>query len=179
MMTRTQILLSDVDRRALDAAAQRTGKSIASLVQDAVQLVYGAEQSSEDDLAAMRLSFGAWRDHDLDGEQSVDHLRSAPCIGGPLSRSLTTLPLSEAKARFLEIAEQVATTHERVQVTRDGRDYVVLLASEDLESFEGTLELLSDPESMARMRCSEQDIEHGEFLDEKGIRALPQRPAAD
>lgn len=90
---------------------------------------------------------------------------------------MTTLPLSEVKARLSEIAEEVATTHERVRVTRNGHDYVVLLASEDLESIEATLELLSDPESMARIRNSEQDIEHGEVLDEKAIRALLQRPA--
>lgn len=61
------------------------------------------------------------------------------------------MPLSEVKARLPEIAEEVATTHERVQVTRNGRDYVVLLAAEDLESLEATLELLSDREAQARV----------------------------
>lgn len=85
---------------------------------------------------------------------------------------MTTLPLSEVKARLSEIAEEVATTHERVHVTRNGRDYVVLLASEDLESIEATLELLSDPEAMARVSSAEQDIEHGNVLDERAVRAL-------
>lgn len=85
---------------------------------------------------------------------------------------MTTLPLSEVKARLSEIAEEVATTHERVQVTRNGRDYVVLLAAEDLESIEATLELLSDPEAMARVSSSEQDIAEGDVLDERAVRAL-------
>lgn len=86
--------------------------------------------------------------------------------------------MSEVKARLSEIAEEVATTHERVQVTRNGRDYVVLLASEDLESLEATLELLSDPEALARIRSAEQDIEHGRVLDERAVRALLPKSAA-
>lgn len=85
---------------------------------------------------------------------------------------MTTLPLSEVKARLSEIAEQVATTHERVEITRNGRAYVVLLATEDLESIEATLELLSDHAAMARISRSEQDIEDGDVLDERAVRAL-------
>lgn len=90
---------------------------------------------------------------------------------------MSRLPLSEVKARLSEIAEEVATTHERVQVTRNGRDYVVLLAAEDLESIEATLELLSDPDAMERVRRSEADIEHGDVLSESEVRALVSRSA--
>ena len=90
---------------------------------------------------------------------------------------MTTLPLSEVKARLSEIAEQVATTHDRVQVTRNGRDYVVLLAAEDLESLEATLELLSDREAQARVLFAERDIELGRVLTEGAGRALLSGPA--
>lgn len=85
---------------------------------------------------------------------------------------MTTIPLSEVKARLSEIAEEVATTHERVQVTRNGREYVVLLAAEDLESLEATLDLVSDPVAQSRIRNAERDIEHGHVLDEDAVRAL-------
>ncbi|HET8683802.1 MAG TPA: type II toxin-antitoxin system Phd/YefM family antitoxin, partial [Micromonosporaceae bacterium] len=62
---------------------------------------------------------------------------------------MTTMPLSEAKARFSEVAEEVDRTHDRVHITRNGREYVVLISAEDLESIEATIELLSDPAAMA------------------------------
>lgn len=83
MMTRTQISLTSDDRRVLDAAAARTGRSIAALIRDAVHTVYGAERSGEEDLAIMRRTFGAWQDHQVDGEAWVDQLRS----GSRLPRS--------------------------------------------------------------------------------------------
>jgi prevent-host-death family protein len=85
---------------------------------------------------------------------------------------MTTLPLSEVKARLSEIADEVATTHERVQITKNGRDYVVLLAAEDLESIEATLELLSDPQAQERLRVAESEVARGDVLDEQAIRRL-------
>jgi antitoxin YefM len=85
---------------------------------------------------------------------------------------MTTLPLSEVKARLSEIAEEVAATHERVQITKNGRDYVVLMSAEDLESIEATLELLGDADAQARIERAEQDILRGDVLDELAVRSL-------
>ena len=82
-MQRTQISLTSEERRALDAVASRTGKSISALIREAVETVYGGERSTGDDLAAMRLAFGSWKDRDLDGAALVDQLRS----GSRLPRS--------------------------------------------------------------------------------------------
>ena len=85
---------------------------------------------------------------------------------------MTTVPLSEAKARLSEIADEVGRTHERVHITRNGREYVVLLAAEDLESIEATLELLSDPAAQERLRRSQDDVDRGDVLDEAEVRAM-------
>lgn len=75
---------------------------------------------------------------------------------------MQTLSLSEVKARLSEIADEVDQTHERVYVTRNGRDFVVLISKEDLDSLEATLELLSDQQAMERVRRAERDIAAGE-----------------
>lgn len=85
---------------------------------------------------------------------------------------MSTVPLSEAKARLSEIADEVGRTHERVHITRNGREYVVLLAAADLESIEATLELLTDPQAQERIRRSEAEFAHGDVLDEQDVRAL-------
>ncbi len=85
---------------------------------------------------------------------------------------MRTLPLSEAKARLSELAEEVDRTHERVLVTKNGRDYVVVMSVDDLESIEATLELLADPEAQERVRRSQAEVARGEFLTEDEVRAL-------
>jgi prevent-host-death family protein len=88
---------------------------------------------------------------------------------------MTTLPLSDVKARFSEIAEEVDRTHDRVLVTRNGREYVVVMSVEDLESMEATMELLADPAAQRRLRQSERDIAAGRVVDTDGLRAAIER----
>ncbi len=75
-MLRTQISLTEKQRRTLDAASAGTGRSISALIRDAVDAVYGAEGSAEDDLAAMCRAFGSWAQRDTDGAAWVDQVRS-------------------------------------------------------------------------------------------------------
>jgi prevent-host-death family protein len=85
---------------------------------------------------------------------------------------MTTMPLSEAKARLSEVAEDVDRTHDRVHITRNGREYVVLISAEDLESLEATIELLSDPAAMARIREAEAAIARGETTSAEEMATL-------
>ena len=85
---------------------------------------------------------------------------------------MTTVPLSDAKARLSEIADEVGRTHERVHITRNGRSHVVLLAEEDLESIEATLELLTDTAAQVRLRRAAEEVSRGDLVDEDEVRAL-------
>ncbi len=85
---------------------------------------------------------------------------------------MKTLPLSEVKARFSEIADEVDRTHERVQVTRNGRDFVVVISAEDFESYEATLELLSDQATITRIANAETDVAAGNVTTGEEMAAL-------
>ncbi len=91
---------------------------------------------------------------------------------------MTTIPLSEAKARLSEIADEVARTHDRIRVTRNGREYVVLLSADDLESLEATIELLSHPAAVERVRQAESDSESGDLVSAEEM-AAAMRERAD
>jgi len=89
---------------------------------------------------------------------------------------MVMLPLSDVKARLSEIAEEVDRTHERVHITRNGREYVVLISAEDLESIEATLELLADPAAQQRMAQAQREIDRGEGLTlDQAERSLRER----
>jgi prevent-host-death family protein len=85
---------------------------------------------------------------------------------------MDTLPLSDVKARLSEIADEVDRTHRRVQITKNGRSYVVLIAAEDLESLEATIELLNDPGAAARVEQARRDIESGDATTGEDMAAL-------
>jgi antitoxin YefM len=79
-----------------------------------------------------------------------------------MSASTTSVPLSEAKARLSELAKRVRTQHERVTLTRNGREEVVLVSVDDLDGLEMTLEILADSDAVARIADSLTELEQGE-----------------
>jgi prevent-host-death family protein len=84
-----------------------------------------------------------------------------------------TLSLAAVKDRFSEIVDRVNKQHDRVIVTRNGVPVVVVVSVEELESLEETLEILSDRDTVAALRESEQQIAEGldEVITEGNARA--------
>jgi len=72
------------------------------------------------------------------------------------------VPLSEARARFSELARRVRQQHERITLTRDGEAEAVLLSVDDLEGLEMTWKFLSHSEAVARISESLAALGRGE-----------------
>jgi prevent-host-death family protein len=73
----------------------------------------------------------------------------------------TVLSLADVKAHLSELVGRVHAEHERVTLTVHGKPSAVLIATEDLESLEESLAVLSDPDTMRRLAASEAELARG------------------
>lgn len=103
------------------------------------------------------------------GDRRPSHLT----VAGSLTKIevMTTQSLAAVKAHFSQVIDEVAGTHERVTVTRNGSPVAVILAVEDYESLMETLEILSDPRARSDIRQAEEEMSGGEVYDEADVRA--------
>jgi prevent-host-death family protein len=92
----------------------------------------------------------------------------------------TTVPLAEARANLSQLVDDAMRTHERVEITRNGRRAGVLLSAEDYDSIMETLDILSDSEAMADLREADAAIARGEIYTleqvESEMRAMGRLP---
>ncbi len=89
--------------------------------------------------------------------------------------TMTTFSLADAKAHLSKLVAQVSGQHERVYVTVHGKPSAVLLATEDLESLEETIEILADADAMRRLHASDIEIARGEAETQEDLDAAMQR----
>ena len=69
---------------------------------------------------------------------------------------MKTLPLSDAKNRLSRIIKDVTERDERVMITRNGRPAAVVISPEEFESWQATIDILSDPDLMAQLQRSKK-----------------------
>jgi len=76
----------------------------------------------------------------------------------------TTLPISEARKRIFELAEEVQKPGTHYTITEKGRPKAVLMSAEEYESLIETLEVTSDPEIMRDIKKSQEEYARGEYV---------------
>lgn len=76
----------------------------------------------------------------------------------------TTLPISEARKKIFEIAKEVQKPSTYYTLTEKGRPKAVIMSAEEFESWQETLEVMSDfPDLKKDIEETERAIESGEY----------------
>ena len=75
---------------------------------------------------------------------------------------MTTLPLAEVRAALSRFVDLAARTHERIEITRNGRRAAVLLGADDYDALLETLEVLRDQALLRDHLEGAQAIEAGQ-----------------
>lgn len=83
---------------------------------------------------------------------------------------MTTIPLTEAKAKLNELVEDAVSTQERITITRHGRPAVVLISVDDLEAMEETLFWQSQPGIHDDIAAARAESDAGQLHDETAVR---------
>jgi antitoxin YefM len=79
-------------------------------------------------------------------------------------------PLRSVRDHLSEVVDRVEREHERVVITRNGRDAAVIISAEDLAQLEETLSVLSDPEALQDIREADAAYAKGDVL--RGVDAV-------
>ena len=74
---------------------------------------------------------------------------------------MTTVPLAVARAQLSKLVDDAVRTHQRVEVTKNGRRAAVIMSADDYDSLMETLDILSDAEAMAEIRQADADVAAG------------------
>ena len=94
---------------------------------------------------------------------------------------MSTLSLADARAQFSKLIEAAATTHERFEVTRNGKRVAVLLAADDYDALLETVEVLGDADTLRAINEGLRDVAAGDLSSADEVRAAMRavgRPAA-
>jgi prevent-host-death family protein len=81
---------------------------------------------------------------------------------------MNAIPIAEARSNLSALVDEAVRTHQRTEITRNGRPAAVLMSVDDLDSLLETLDLLSDEEAMAAFTAAKAEVAAGDVftLDE-------------
>ena len=82
-----------------------------------------------------------------------------------------TLSVAEARATFSKLVESASSTHERFEVTRNGRRAAVLLGADDFDALLETLTVLRDSALVTSIRDGLAELEAGEAVSADDVAA--------
>lgn len=84
--------------------------------------------------------------------------------------AMATEPLRSVRDHLSEVVVRVEGHHERVTITRNGREAAVIISPEDLAQLEETISVLNDPEALADIREADAAYATGDVV--RGVDAV-------
>ena len=78
--------------------------------------------------------------------------------------SMSTQSLRDVRDHLSEVIDRVEHQHERVIVTRNGKEAAVILSPDDLAQMEETIDVLSDPQALADIREADAAYAAGDVV---------------
>jgi len=72
--------------------------------------------------------------------------------------------LRSVRDHLSELVDRVEREHDRVMITRNGRDAAVLISADDLAELEETLSVLSDAQALADVREADAAYVRGDVV---------------
>jgi prevent-host-death family protein len=77
---------------------------------------------------------------------------------------MNTLPLADARAQLSKLVEEASSTHERIEITKNGHRAAVLLGADDYDSMLETIAVLSDSALVSDHQHGLDELEAGNGL---------------
>ncbi len=90
------------------------------------------------------------------------------------------MTVTDAKARLSELVAAVASTHDHVEITRNGEPAAVLISYAEMAALRETIAVLSDPQVVDDIGQAEEDLRAGRTVNAEELRTsmMARRPAA-
>lgn len=77
---------------------------------------------------------------------------------------MTTVSASTARANLYDLIDEVASSGNRVGITKKGETKAVLISNDELASWEATMDVMSDTELVKGIRKGMEDIKKGRIV---------------
>jgi len=78
---------------------------------------------------------------------------------------MTTLPIADARAQLSKLVDEASSTHERIEITKNGRRAAVLMGADDYDAMRETIAVLSDPVLLLAHQEGVQALSDGDVLN--------------
>ena len=88
-----------------------------------------------------------------------------------MNREIESLSITEARSRLTQLPEQLADMGWAIPLTRHGGPVMALMSWQLFEAIEETLEIMGDPELMAALRKSIEDVAEGNVRSLEAVEA--------